>query len=133
MQIKNLEVTEIVLQRVDSKTHKLFLQINFSNETSLPMEITLEENFELLIDKLIKQIKATKKPAISYGEDFLSGVSIVNIQNEEDIKERAPKRLYLLDRRLDNLKQTKNYKSYMDQYTQLSTFQDLIYQKGNSE
>ena len=133
MQIKNLEVTEIVLQRVDSKTHKLFLQINFSNETSLPMEITLEENFELLIDKLIKQIKATKKPAISYGEDFLSGVSIVNIQNEEDIKERAPKRLYLLDRRLDNLKQTKNYKSYMDQYTQLSTLQDLIYQKGNSE
>lgn len=129
MQIKNLEVSEIVLTRVDSKNHRLYLQINFSNDSSLPMEVTLEENFELLVEKLIKQIKSMKKPETNHEDDFLGGVSIVNIKNEEDIKEKAPRRLYMLDRRLDNLKQTKHYKEYMNLFAQMSTFQDVIYQK----
>ncbi len=133
MQIKSLEVTEIVLNRIDSKAKKLFLQINFSNETSVPVELTLEENFELLIDKLLKQVKAMKKSDRYNEDDFLAGVSIVNIKNEEDIKEKAPKRLYMLDRRLDNFSQTKNYKEYMNLFAQFSTMKDVIYQKNNSE
>ena len=129
MQIKSLEVTEIVLNRVDSKTQRLNLQINFSDGSSLPMEIKLEENFELLVQKLIKQVKSMKKDSSSHDDDFLPNISIVNIKNEEDIMEKAPKRFYMLDRRLDNLKQTKYYKDYMSQYSQLSTMQDIIYEK----
>ena len=128
MQVKNLEVNEIVLKRVDSKTQRLNLQINFNDGSSMPMEMTLEENFELLVEKLLKQIKNIKK---SYNEedDFLPNISIVNIKNEEDIMERAPKRFYMLDRRLDNLKSAKYYKDYMTQYSQMSTFEDIIYEK----
>ena len=43
--------------------------------------------------------------------------------------ERAPKRFYMLDRRLDNLKSAKYYKDYMTQYSQMSTFEDIIYEK----
>src|SRR3989344_1286212 len=127
MQVKNLEVNEIVLKRVDSKTQRLNLQINFNDGSSMPMEMTLEENFELLVEKLLKQIKNIKK---SYNEedDFLPNISIVNIKNEEDIMERAPKRFYMLDRRLDNLKSAKYYKDYMTQYSQMSTFEDIIYE-----
>ena len=50
MQIKSLEVSEIVLNKVDSKTQKLNLQINFSDGSCLPMEMTLEENFHLRIE-----------------------------------------------------------------------------------
>lgn len=129
MHIKNLEVTEIVLTKVDSKAHKVYLQINFSNDSSLPMELTLEENFDLLVDKLLKQIKTIKKSTDYNEDDFLSGISIVNIKNEEDIKEKAPKKLHMLDRRLDTLKQTKHYKEYMGLYAQISTMQDVIYHK----
>lgn len=129
MQIKSLEVTEIVLNRVDSKTQKLNLQINFSDGSSLPMEITLEENFELLVEKLLKQIKSMKKDSNSHDDDFLPNISIVNIKNEEDIMEKAPKRFYMLDRRLDNLKQTKYYKEYITMFSQINTMQDIIYQK----
>ena len=75
MQVKNLEVNEIVLKRVDSKTQRLNLQINFNDGSSMPMEMTLEENFELLVEKLLKQIKNIKK---SYNEedDFLPNISI---------------------------------------------------------
>lgn len=133
MQVKSLEVNDIVLNKVDSKTHKLNLQINFSDGSSIPIEMTLEENFDLLIDKLIKQVKTMKKSSENDFDDFLPGVSIVNIKNEEDIKEKAPKRLYMLDRRLDNLKQTKYYKDYMNQYSQMSTFQDIIYEKKGND
>ena len=128
MQIKSLEVTEIVLSKVDSKTQRLNLQINFSDGSSIPMEMKLEDNFDLLVEKLLKQVKNMKK-SHDDDDDFLSGVSIVNIKNEEDIMEKAPKRLYMLDRRLDNLKQTKYYKDYMTQYSQISTMQDIIYEK----
>ena len=133
MQVKSLEVTEIVLTKVDSKTHKLNLQINFSDSSHIPMEITMEDNFELLIDKLLKQIKNMKKASTQDDDDFLPSVSIVNIKNEEDIKERAPKRLYMLDRRLDSLKQTKYYKDYMSMYSQISTMQDIIYEKKGND
>lgn len=129
MLIKNLEVSEIVLTKIDSKAHKLSLQINFSNDTSEYIEMTLEDNFEIVIDKLLKQIKTRKKPVDNNNDDFLSGISIVNIKNEEDIKEKAPKRLIMLDRRLDTLKQTKHHKEYMNLFHQLSTMQDVIYQK----
>ncbi len=134
MQVKNLEVNEIILTKIDSRSRKLFLQVNFTNDSSLPMEITLEEDFEASIDKLIKQIKSIKKPSNNNSEDdFLSNISIVNLKNEEDIKERAPKRLYMLDRKLDTFKQIRNYKEYMNMYSQFSTHQETIYQKSNNQ
>ncbi|MBS3151782.1 hypothetical protein J4230_00055 [Candidatus Woesearchaeota archaeon] len=128
MQVKNLEVTAIVLNKVDHKTHRLSLNINFSDGSSLPMEMILEENFNLLIEKLLKQVKNMKK-SYEDNDDFLPNISIVNIKNEDDIKEKAPKRLYVLDRRLDTLKQTKHYKDYMNLFSQISTAQDVIYEK----
>ncbi len=127
MQVKNLEVTSIVLNQVDSKTHKLSLQIQFSDGSSLPMNMTLEDNFDQLIEKILKQIKVSKKEN-NEEDEFLPGISIVNIRNEEDIMEKAPKRLYMLDRRLDNLKHTKYYKDYMSMYSQISTMKDVIYE-----
>jgi len=129
MLIKNLEVSEIVLVKVDSKSKIIQLQINFSEESPINITMPFEDNFEALIDKILKQIKTNKKPEARDDNDFLGSVSIVNIKNEEDIKERAPKRLYMLDRRLDTIRQVKHYKEYMNLYSQLSTMQDIIYQK----
>ena len=132
MQVKNFEVKNIILTNLDSKARKLSLQINFSDNTSVPVQLTLEDNFDLLIEKLLKQIKTIKKSEDNSvdDEDFLGSVSIVNIKNEEDIKEKAPKKFYMLDRKLDSFKAARDYKSYMTLYSQFSTIKEIIYEKN---
>jgi len=129
MIIKNLEVSEIVLTRVDYKNNLIQLNVRFSNDTPVTLDLNFENDFDLLISKIIKQVKLVKKPRDNDNDDFLSGVSIVNVVNEEEIKEKVPKRLFSLDRRLDTIKQTKNYREYMNLYSQLSTLQETIYEK----
>lgn len=131
MQIKNIEVENIVITSVDTKTRTLSLQVNFSDMTSFPLNLTLNENFETAIEKLLKHIKNSIKPSAAEEEgDVLSGISIVNIRNEEDVMEKAPKRLYMVDRRLDTFRDTKDYRNYMQMHSQLSTIKEVIYQKN---
>lgn len=130
MIIKNLEVTEVVLKKVDSKYNKVALEVQFSNDSPLLLEFYLEGDYEQIINKIIKQIKLLKKPRNDDEGEFLSGISIVNVLNEEELKEKLPKRLYMLDRKLDTAKSTKNYKEYMNLYSQLSTLEETIFQKN---
>ncbi len=132
MQIKNIEVENIIITSVDTKTRTLSLQVNFSDMTSFPLNLTLNENFETAIEKLLKHIKNSIKPSAAEEEDndALSGISIVNIRNEEDVMEKAPKRLYMVDRKLDTFRDTKDYRNYMQMHSQLSTIKEFIYQKN---
>ncbi len=131
MQIKNIEVENIIITSVDTKTRTLSLQVNFSDMTSFPLNLTLNENFETAIEKLLKHIKNSIKPsAAEDDDDALSGISIVNIRNEEDVMEKAPKRLYMVDRKLDTFRDTKDYRNYMQMHSQLSTIKEFIYQKN---
>lgn len=133
MLVKNLEVNSIVINQIDSRSNRISLQINFSNETPLLFELSLEDDYERFIDKILKQAKAMKKPLEeeeNYNE-VLVGVSIVNIKNEEEIKEKVPKRFCMLERKLDNLRQTKNYKDYVNLYAQMSTMREVIYERSN--
>ncbi len=131
MLVKTIEVENIVINAVDSKTRTVSLQVNFSDKTSFPVTINLNENFDKAIEQLLKHIKKSIKPETSYEYgDVLSGVSIVNIKNEEDVMEKAPKRLYMMDRKLDTFKQTKDYKNYMQLHSQFSTISEVIYQKN---
>lgn len=130
MIIKNLEVTEVVLKKVDSKYNKVALEVQFSNDSPLFLEFYLEGEYEQIINKIIKQIKLLKKPENNDEDGFLGGISIVNVLNEEELKEKLPKRLYMLDRKLDTAKQTKNYKEYMNLYSQLNTLEETIFQKN---
>lgn len=131
MIVKNLEVEKIVLTSIDTKARKLSLQISFSDNASFPVQLTLNENFEAAVEKLLKQLKKDIKPQDPDDyNDALSGVSIVNIKNEEDIMEKAPKRLYMLDRKLDSFKNTRDHRNYMQLYSQFSTIKEVIYQKN---
>ncbi len=129
MIIKNLEVNEIAVTKVDSKNKKVQLKVNFTNDSPMIIDLDIQDNFDLVIDKILKQIKSIKKGVDRDEDEILGGISIVNINNEEDLKERLPKRFFLIDRRFENIKQTTNYKEYMNQYTQLSTFEEVIYKR----
>jgi len=92
MIIKNLEVSEIVLTRVDYKNNLIQLNVRFSNDTPVTLDLNFENDFDLLISKIIKQVKLVKKPRDNDNDDFLSGVSIVNVVNEEEISGEEKKK-----------------------------------------
>jgi len=130
MKIKNLEVKEILATKLDSKTNKVQLKISFTSESPLTIEMPLEDNFEAFIDKVIKFVKANKKEADNDNDDnILGGISIVNIANDEDIKEKAPRRLFMLEQKILNFKKIKTSNDYMRAYSQLNNSQEIIYQK----
>jgi len=129
MLIKNLEVDKIILSSIDSKTRVMELKVLFSNETPLKFTVQLEEDFDILISKMIKRIKFLKIPQDSDEDEILGGITVVNIKNEEDIKDRSPKRLFMIDQRLTNLKKTKDAINYMRLYSQVSTMEDIVYTK----
>ncbi len=131
MQIKSIEVENIVIISVDAKTRTVSLQVNFSDKTSFPVTLTLNENFEEAVEKLLKHIKNSIRPETTEEVgDILSGISVVNIKNEEDVIEKAPKKLSMLDRKLDTFKNTKDHRNYMQIHSQLSTIREFIYKKN---
>jgi len=131
MLITNLDVDKIVLTNVDSKTSIIELKVMFTNETPLKFTLQLEDDFNLLILKLIKRIKSLKIPQETDEDEILGGITVVNIKNEEDIKDRCPKRFFMLDQKLNNLKKTRDATNYMKLFSQISTIEEIIYSKEN--
>ncbi len=130
MLVKNIEVQEILVTKLDSRLNRLNLKISFNNnEPALVIEIPLDQDFEALIEKVINYVKSAKREVDTDENDVLGGISIVNIVNGEDIKDKAPKRLFMVDKKISNLKRLKTASEYMKAYSQLSTFQEIIYRK----
>ncbi len=130
MKVKNLEITEIRAVKVDSKNRKVTLKILFSNDTPLSKEIVLEEDFQGMTDKLLKWIKQIKREQDNDMDDnILGGISIVNIKNDEDVIDRAPKGFYRLDQRLDGVKGIRSASEYIKAYGQLLTMEEIIFKK----
>lgn len=129
MKVKNLEITEIRAVKVDSKARKATIKIQFSNDTHLSKELPLEEDFRLMTDNLLKWIKQTKKEQDQEDDSVLGGISIVNIKNDEDVQDRAPKGFYRLDQKLDGIKGIRNASDYMKAYGQLLTLEEVIFKK----
>ncbi len=129
MKVKNLEITEIRAVKVDSKNKKALLKIQFLNEAPLSKEIVLEEDFQLMADKLLKWIKQTMREQDTDEDPILGGISIVNIKNDEDVLDRAPKGFFRLDQKLDGVKGIRNASDYMKAYGQLLTMEEIIFKK----
>lgn len=109
------------------------MQISFSNDTPITLRAHVDDNYDLFINKLIKTIKTVKQVNTEYDDDntVLKGISVLAIINEEEIKEITPKRLNLLNNRLDLLKKTKTASDYIRMYQQLSTLKEVIYHSGS--
>ncbi len=133
MIIKSLKITEIALIKVDSRNSDVEMQISFSNDTPITLRAHVDDNYDLFINKLIKTIKTVKQVNTEYDDDntVLKGISVLAIINEEEIKEITPKRLNLLNNRLDLLKKTKTASDYIRMYQQLSTLKEVIYHSGS--
>ncbi|MBS3174541.1 hypothetical protein J4440_01550 [Candidatus Woesearchaeota archaeon] len=132
MIVKNLEVSEIILTKVNSKSGEMELTIKFTNDSPLIMNAKIDEEFESIINKIIKTVKTSKVPKDDDQDGILGGITIVNLKNEEELKEKLPKRFIMLDNRLNILNKTKTANEYMKLFSQVSTMQEILYQKNNT-
>ena len=129
MIVKNLEVNEVVLSKVSSKTGDMEMTIKFTNDSPIIVNAKIDEDFEAIINKIIKIIKSYKIPKDNDEESILGGITIVNIKNEEELKEKLPKSLIAIDNRLNILKKTKTANDYMKLFSQVNTMQEILYRK----
>ncbi|MBI5392093.1 hypothetical protein HZB00_03775 [Candidatus Woesearchaeota archaeon] len=132
MIVKNLEVSEIRAVKVDSKTKKASIQVLFTNDTPINMQIQLDaDDYDVLMEKIIKQIKQEKRPVDDEQDDVLCGIAIVNVVNDDELRERTVKGLFQLEKKLDNFKRITRASEYMKAYGQLSTLEEVVYKKGH--
>lgn len=129
MKVKNLEITEIRAVKVDSKARKALIKVSFSTDNPLTKEISLNEDFQAMTDSILKWVKQAKKEQDSDDGSILGGISIVNIKNDEDVQDRAPKGFYRLDQKLDSTRGIRNASEYMKAYGQLLTLEEVIFKK----
>ncbi|HIH25732.1 hypothetical protein J4476_03435 [Candidatus Woesearchaeota archaeon] len=129
MLVKNLVVDSIAVLNFDSKSRKVKVNISFTDESPMVVDTVLDDNYELFISKLLKSVKSSKKVSDSSDDDILGGISIINISNDEDIVEKAPKRLYMVEQRIKNTRSIKTADEYIKAYHQMSSMNEVIYKK----
>ena len=129
MLVKNLVIDSIAVLHFDSKSRKVKVNISFTNESPMVVDSVLDDNYELFINKLLKSVKSSKKVSDSSDDEILGGISIINISNDEDILEKAPKRLYMVEQRVKNTRSIRTADEYIKAYHQMNSMNEVIYKK----
>jgi hypothetical protein len=130
MKVRNIEVHEVKVTNFDSRTGNMKLQISFLDDTPIFTNFNVSESHESMAEKIIETVKKQKRPVDDEENDVLSGISIINVSNDDDIREKLGKGVMRLEQRFDNLKRTRQATEYIRAYSQMSTTEDIIYKKG---
>lgn len=129
MKVKNLEISEIKVLKTDSKTGNMQIQISFFGESPISTTLSIHDSHEAMAEKVINEVKRQKKPIDDDDDDLLGGIGIINVANDEEIREKLGKGIVRLEQRFDNLKRARIATDYIKIYSQFSTSQDVIYKK----
>ena len=129
MKVKNIEIKEIKVVKTDSKTGNMQVQISFIGETPISTTLSIHDSYENMAEHLINEVKRQKKPVDDDDDDLLGGIGIINISNDDDLREKIGRGIVRLEQRFDTLKRTRSATEYMKVYTQFSTSEDIIYKK----
>lgn len=130
MKVKNLEITEIKVVHVDSKTGNMKIQVSFAGDTPVFTTLNISESHECMAEKILSFVKSSKKPVDDDDDELLGGISLVTISNDDDVREKIGKGIYRIEQRYDALKRTRSASEYMKIYSQFSTSEDVIYKRG---
>lgn len=129
MIVKNLKISEIRASSFDFKTQKLAVDIYFENETSIKKYISLDEDLVKVINNIMQIIKSSKRPEPEDTNDVLGGIVVVNIYDEDKIKESLVKFLVKLESKLSFFRQTTGHREYMDIFYELRSMEEVIFKR----
>lgn len=129
MKVKNIEINEIKIVKTDSKTGNMQIQILFIGEAPISTTLSIHDSYENMAEHIISEVKKQKKPVDDEDDDLLGGIGIINISNDDDVREKIARGIVRLEQRFDTLKRTRSATEYMKVYTQFSTSEDVIYKK----
>ena len=130
MKVRNIDILEVKLIKFDSKTGEMKLQVSFIDDTPIFTSVNVENSHEEMAEKVLTAVKQQKKPVDDEDDDLLGGIAIINISNDDELRERFGKGVMRIEQRFDTLKRTRSATEYMKAYTSISTSEDIIYRKG---
>ena len=127
MIVKNLSISEIRMTEFDPKTKGFTLDIYTS-------EGTMQKAYKLVLinalpDQILNDIKKEKFPSDDEDDDVLPGIKLINIRDDEVIKEALLKSFLRLGQRVLDSYRLTEASDYMKSYKALSTSQEIIYKK----
>ena len=129
MKVSSIFINEIRVTSFDPKNKEMTLEIEIKDKPEMKCKIILTHDFEGLTKKLINYIKESHKPEPDFDdESVLSGLSIVQIANDEEILfEWLSKSLARIEGQLFSLRRTKEAGSYMRQLDNFRTIKETLY------
>lgn len=130
MKVRNIDILEVKLVKFDSKTGNMKLQISFIDDTPIFTSVNVDDSHEEMAETVINAVKSQKMPVDNEDDEILGGISIINISNDDELRERFGKGVMRIEQRFDTLKRTRNASEYMKAYQQVSTTEEIIYRKG---
>ncbi len=127
MIVKNLSISEIRMIEFDPKTKSFTLDIYTS-------EGSMQKGYKLVLinalpDQILNDIKKEKFPSDDEDDDILPGIKLINIRDDEEIKEALLKSFLRLGQRVLDSYRLTEASDYMKSYKALSTSQEVIYKK----
>jgi len=128
MIVKNIEISKIEITAFDPKTNIMGVSISFVNEATLTQNFIFE-NVEIIPDKIIKLIKEKKTPEERDNGDVLDGIAILNINDEDMVREKMQKYLVRMEQKIRNFRSTKTGNEYINLFKELSVLRATIYSK----
>lgn len=130
MKVKSIDINEITVKKIDSKTGVMNIQISFIGDQPIFTTLNINDSHEQMAERIISETKRQMKPVDNDDDDVLGGIGIINIANDDDIRERLGKGIMRLEQRYAKMKRTSSATEYIRAYSQFSTSEDLIYKKG---
>lgn len=117
------------LTALNSRQRTFDLEVNIVNEPPFRKRYNLA-NAKELPETILKDIIKANTPEIEDSDNILDTICSVNIKNDEDhLKDCLLKCVVRLDQRLKNFTHAKEAFSYMKEYNNLSTYQEIIYRR----
>src|SRR3989338_7974478 len=124
MNIKRVEVREIILTEFNQENGKLGIEINFENQEP-SIKTILDLNIpEELAKKILNIIKRNNAP------DFLKDYLALIIINQEEVELCLIRSFTFLIQKYKNMKKTKNATEYMRIYNQFKTIKEILFDKN---
>ncbi len=132
MLVKNLDIAEVSASNFDHQHRKIKLTFTFTNDMPIARDVVIQKNMQPTIDALFTWIKQEKKPTEDQNDDILSGVIIINIVDDDDVREKIAQGLFRVYQKLENVNHITTAREYMQTFNQLKTAQEIVYRKKNA-
>jgi len=130
MIIKAFDVTRVELIRYEPRTKLLFLKAVLSDGSVMDGEFVFGRDIFALIEGFVQWVKKNVSAGKEDDDNFLQGVRVVSLKNDEDLRNGLYNSFVRFDARLRSMQTLGDASTFMHRYSALQTLKEVLYSKG---